>query len=148
MRELYRTVFEPQSQAQALVIHCSDSRFRPYFQRFLEQRSDLRSWFVLAVPGGPHVLCEDAGAGAMATGWDWVEFLITRGNPQRVLLVAHSDCLWYRQGPCAASPQDCRAKQESDLRAAAREILNRYPGLEVEMLYFNVVSNELTVERL
>jgi hypothetical protein len=142
MRELYRTDFYP-AQTGALVIHCSDARYRPCFHRFVEERAKPGAWQLLALPGGPQTLALGASEAACRAGWQWLEFLIEKGKPPRVLLVAHSDCLWYLEGPCAESPSTCLERQIEDLRAVGRELRRRYPELHVELYYARQDNNQV-----
>lgn len=144
MREVYRTEFNP-AQTGALVVHCSDGRYRPAFQRFVEEYAKPGAWQLLALPGGPRTLAPGGSEAAYRTGWQWLEFLIEKGKPPRVLLVAHSDCLWYLEGPSAEPPSTCLARQIEDLRAVRQELLRRYPELKVELYYARQENGEVAV---
>lgn len=127
------------------MVHCSDGRYRPAFQRFVEEYAKPGAWQLLALPGGPRSLAPGASENAYRTGWRWMEFLIEKGKPARVLLVAHSDCLWYLEGPSAEPSSTCLQRQIEDLRAVRQELLRRYPDLKVELYYARQENGQVVV---
>lgn len=147
MGAFYRTKLNTEP-AQALAVHCCDARFVPAFLRFLTEGLALSSWQTLAVPGGPRLLAQGESAGAEDPGWSWFEFLVERGRPFSVLLIAHSDCLWYLHGPCSHSPEDCYNRQTEDLQVVRERIRRRFPELPVRVYYAQAEGSDVFFREL
>ena len=123
--------------AEAVVIHCSDHRFQGVFQEFLTEGLRLRSYSLLAIPGGGHFLpLEQLFPKFAKTGLQSLSFLVKRGKPRKVILIGHDDCLFFKERiQFFFLEADLNQKQLANLRQARKIIIGRFPGLGVE-LYF------------
>jgi len=130
-------------EADVIAIHCSDPRYQPHFQQFLNTALGLGRYGLVAVPGGPQVLTltDYLPKFSWAT-WRWLKFLVDLAQPHRVVLIAHDDCRWYRgflrPGEAAAS------RQTDDLRRVRRLLQERFPTVAVE-LYFARLEGDAAV---
>lgn len=125
------------SDCDAVVIHCSDHRFQQGFREFLSQGLGLGSYALLAIPGGGHF-------GSMAdmlpklakVGMQSLKFLVTRSGANRIILIAHDDCLYFKEVlQFFFTEPDLNKKQTANLTRARRVLMERYPRVSVE-LYF------------
>ncbi|MFN0166337.1 MAG: hypothetical protein ACKV22_07880 [Bryobacteraceae bacterium] len=133
---VYRTTFQPRPRAEALVIHCSDPRYQAHFQEFLHRHLGLDTYELIAIPGGPQVLTLADYLPKFAwAGWHWVKFLMDVAKPQRVILIAHESCRWYRDGRFWQHTGDLRKRQVGDLATVAAGIRERYDSLPIECYF-------------
>jgi carbonic anhydrase len=124
------------TDADTLVVHCSDHRFQAGFYEFLNLKLNLNeNYDLLVLPGGPQclTLVEYLPKFAWA-GWKWFRFLVDAHGLKRIILIAHQDCGWYKSLPdFLHSTADPRAKQEEDLRRVRQTLLKENPELSVEL---------------
>ena len=123
--------------AETLVIHCSDGRFQPHIDEFLERTLRLGSFDRVAVPGGPHFL--------LAAGWlpkfewagrRWVRFLVKQHGTRRIVCIGHEDCGWYKELTVGTvSIPLLRERQEGDLRKVRVVLAELFPEMAVELYY-------------
>ncbi len=138
------------TDADALVIHCSDHRFQAGIREFLDLGLKLHeNYDFLIIPGGPQclTLVEYLPKFAWAGG-RWFRYLVEHHELNRLILIAHEDCSWYKSLPLHlhSSPQP-RERQEEDLRRAHRSLAKEFPGLLLELYYAGWdVNDRVTVE--
>ncbi len=135
------------SEAGVVVIHCSDPRFQPHFQDFLRRDLNLPNYFLVAVPGGPQFLTLASFLPKFSwAGWRWVKFAMNLGNPERVILIAHEECRWYRQVRFGTSPPDLREVQVKDLQQVRCEFAERFAKAKVELYYARFVRERVAFD--
>ena len=125
-------------EPKALVVHCGDHRFQAAFQEFLNRHLGLGfNYDLLVIPGGPQslTLVEYLPKFSWAS-WRWFRFFIENHEIQRLILIQHQDCAWYKSLPLHlhSSPEP-RGRQEEDLRKLAQAVRKEFPHLRAE-LYF------------
>jgi len=132
-----------------VVMHCSDPRFQLPFQDFLRGELGLKSYSLIAVPGGPQflTLAEYLPKFAWA-GWRWVKFLMDLGSQQRVILIAHEDCRWYQDQRFWQEGPNLREKQVRDLKQVRAGIQERFGNLKVELYYARLRDKQVAFEAL
>jgi len=125
-------------RASALILQCSDHRFQAGFHEFLNLKLDLNhNYALLSLPGGPQslTLVEYLPKFAWA-GWKWFRFLVERVEVKRMILMAHQDCLWYKELPFhLRGAANLKARQLEDLRRARQLLEKEFPHLSVELFY-------------
>jgi hypothetical protein len=121
----------------ALVLHCSDHRFQAANHEFLDEGLRLSSYALISFPGGGHffslalVLPKFAKVCLQS-----VAFHVKRARPRRIVLVAHDDCLFFREKVQFFFPEATFAeKQAANLRRARTVLAERFPDLPVEIYY-------------
>jgi len=115
----------------ALVVHCSDHRFRRAFEDFIEKTLGIGDYDRIAVPGGPQFLVALDYLPKFAwVGNRWTKFLVEAHGTKRVVLIAHEDCGWYRH--VLGSHAEVEARQHQDLDHARDQLLQALPGVAVE----------------
>jgi len=126
------------SANEAVVIHCSDHRFQQGFREFLLEGLGLGSYALLAIPGGGH-FCTlgDLLPKFAKTGMQSLKFLIRRSGANRIILIAHDDCLFFKeQLQFFFTEADLNGKQLANLKRARPVLLEWFPRTRVE-LYFS-----------
>jgi len=147
MPEVYRTGSKPAGEADAVVIHCSDPRYQHHFQEFLEKHLGLDNYGLLAVPGGHQFLTlVDYLPKFSWAGWRWVKFLMDIAKPRRVILIAHHDCLWYRDGRFSLHRGDVRERQVQDLKRVQAAVAERFPEVAVELYFARLEGDQASFE--
>ncbi len=126
---------------QVLAVHCSDHRFQGALREFLDQTLGLKANYdLLVVPGGPQCLAETSHLPKFAwASRKWFRFLIEAHSLQRVILIAHQDCGWYKwlaeYEAHSARGLPARERQERDLGLVRDFLAADFPRLSVEMYY-------------
>lgn len=138
------------AHADALVVHCSDHRFQAALGEFLNKSLDLKgNYDLLALPGGPQclTLVEYMPKYAWALT-KWVRFLIDAHELNRMVLIAHQDCGWYKQLPFHLfGSSDPRQRQEDDLKRVRAAMAKDFPHLRVDLYFAGWDSaNQVTIE--
>lgn len=135
-------------ESGVLVIHCSDPRYQSAFHDFLHDDLRLERYGLIAVPGGPQFLAELAYLPKFAwAGWRWVKFMGKLGNKDRIILIAHDDCRWYRDMGLALTVP-LREKQIQDMREVSARVRERFGDTKVEIYYAQPGSQGVAFEAL
>lgn len=124
----------------ALAVWCSDGRFTRSVEELLaslgEERLDT-----LTMPGGPALLdTTSAGVAALDTVREAASFLIKAHATKSVVLVAHSECGYYRSRYRYESAEAMLRRQLADLRGASRHLTTTHAGLRVRCFYASVAE--------
>jgi hypothetical protein len=86
-------------KTDALVLMCSDRRYRLAAEEFLEKHLGLTNYDVFAVPGGVYMLSfADSLPKNLKVGMRMLKFVLKNHLPPRIILIAHQDCSRYREG--------------------------------------------------
>jgi hypothetical protein len=123
-------------EGEDLIVQCSEDRFQDAFRHFARFLGIERE--PLDGPGGPMLLARlpDGAPESLQAPKRALVQLLKQHSPRRVVLVAHSECLYY--DVIAAWKDDLegvRARQESDLREARALIESWFPDARVETYY-------------
>lgn len=134
-------------ESKPLVIHCSDPRYQPHFQEFLDRGLNLAHYGLIAIPGGPQAmtLVEFLPKFSWA-GWRWLKFMNDVARPQRIVLIAHDDCRWYLDMRFTHDPARLREKQIGDLKAVRGALLERFSGVPVDLYYARLDGDHAVFE--
>lgn len=132
-----------------LAIYCSDGRFGHQCEHFIEQHLGAPRYDRFVVPGG--------------AAWivlDWFTFkefdvsresltlLVELHHLQRILVIAHEDCGFYRQHNPSLKPDEICLKEHDDLRTAREVLLKWFPGVEVDLYYAGIKGTSVTFEKV
>ena len=125
------------SANEVVVIHCSDHRFQPGFREFLLEGLGLSSYALLAIPGGGHFSSMGDFLPKFAkVGMQSLKFLVRRSGANRIILIAHDDCLYFKEIlQFFFTEPDVNGKQIANLKRARGVLLEWFPRARVE-LYF------------
>jgi hypothetical protein len=135
------------TEADVIAIHCSDPRYQPHFQQFLNTALGLGRYGLVAVPGGPQFLTlTDYLPKYSWAGWRWLKFLVDLARPRRIVLIAHDDCRWYRGFLLSGEPGHDR--QVEDLRRVQRMLVDRFGPVQVELYFARLEGDEAVFDRI
>ena len=104
------------------AIYCSDGRVGKHFDDFLQAGLNLPHYDRVALPGGAACLADHAAAHVQqASVAEELKFLVEVHELERVVLIAHQGCGFYR---AALGLPDglLEGQQRMDLAAAARTV--------------------------
>jgi hypothetical protein len=120
-----------ENRIRAAAIYCSDGRFGETFDDFLHNGLKLPRYDRLALPGGAACLAGHFLACREEDGIiEQLRFLIRVHGLQRVVLIAHQDCVFYTERLHVPSSR-LESRQREDLEAAAERIRSIARNLEV-----------------
>jgi hypothetical protein len=123
----------------ALVIGCSDRRYRRPMEHFLYKDLGLGNYDLIAVPGGVYMLSfAEVLPKQLKLGMQMVKYLMKAHLTPRIVLVAHRDCGRYREGfgSWLRRPGfSLEEKQKHDMQAVASGLSETFPGLPVDAFY-------------
>ncbi len=125
----------------AAAVYCSDGRFRPHFDEFLQTGLQLHRYDRLVIPGGPACLAthfstfreEEAAV-------EQLRFLIEAHQLQLVVLIAHQTCAFYTQRLQIPELQ-LETQQREDLQKAIGRLRTFSPDLEVLAFFARLHQN-------
>ncbi|MFT3683768.1 MAG: hypothetical protein QM783_02380 [Phycisphaerales bacterium] len=130
----------------AVAIYCSDGRYNEQFDEFLHQHLSLPRYDRLVIPGGPAAL-----AGHFASFRDeepladHLKFLIDAHELDRVVMIAHHGCGYYRKR-LMVSDSRLRAQQATDLAAAAARVRAISLAVEVSAYIAGLTGDRVAIE--
>jgi hypothetical protein len=124
-------------------MHCSDPRYQPHFQEFLEAGLGLAHYALIAVPGGPQCLV----AFEHNSSWRWVKVMVQVAQPERIILIAHDDCRWYLTMGFAADAVSLRERLIADLKTAQAKLATEFSA-PVDLYYARLEGERALFEKL
>ena len=132
----------------ALAIYCSDGRFTTAVEQLLSHLGHERL-DTMTLPGGPALLnvltasYSDSDAALKAAS-----FLITGHGIERVVLLAHAGCGYYRARRPGEAAAPLRARQLEDLRIGAAAIRKMSPQIDVVLFYAEPSGSTVQFEEI
>ena len=140
-----RTPYEA-AHPSALALYCSDGRFTEAVEELLRSLGHARL-DTLTMPGGPGLFdVWLAGMTDSAAVANAAKFLIEGHKIQRVIVIAHEGCGYYRRQLAGRPGPEVRQRQEDDLRVAARALSGVRGGLRVDAFYARVLEARVTFD--
>lgn len=128
-------------KTKALLLNCMDHRLVDDVTRYMNSRGMCDSYDQIALAGAAiGVLTEEKSAWG-ETFWDHVDMARELHDIGKIIVIDHRDC-----GACKAFvTPECGQDPDAELKLhsimlnrLAKEIGNREPGLEVELLLMNL----------
>ena len=120
------------ARIHAAAIYCSDGRVGEQIDEFLHHGLGLPRYDRVAVPGGPACLAGSLVTFQEARGVeDALRFLIRVHDLEKVVLIAHEGCAYYRER-LGVPDSSLLTEQRQDLEKAARTVRRFHDGLGVE----------------
>ena len=121
-----------EDRIRAAAVYCSDGRYGEQFDDFLHNALELPRYDRLAIAGGPgcfagHFMAYREAEGAA----EHLRFLARVHKLERVVLIQHEGCAFYRE-VLNARPSEALRMQTEDLAKAAFRVRQLAWGLEVE----------------
>jgi hypothetical protein len=134
------------ARIHAAAVYCSDGRVGEQMDEFLHRGLDLPRYDRVACPGGPVAL-----AGRLLALWEahgvleQLRFLVRVHELQRVVLIAHEGCAYYRQR-LGIPEAHAEAEQRADLDKAAWAVHRMEDRLEVRAFYARLLGARVRFE--
>ncbi len=129
----------------ALVITCSDFRFKSVERAFLEAAGLVDDFDLIARPGAIRSIVAPRAAAARDTMLDEIRMLWQLHRFTRVLMLNHMSCRAYDD---LATGDSQLPVHEAHLRAAAGELERRHDGLTAEPYLIALIGGALRVGRI
>ena len=131
------------SACSALVITCSDFRFKSAERAFLEAAGLADDYDLIARPGAARALVAPRDGASRTTMLDEIRLLRELHRFTRVLLLNHMSCRAYDD---LATGDAQRPVHEAHLRAAAAELSRRFEGVGPEAYVISLVERVLRAQ--
>jgi carbonic anhydrase len=129
---------------RAAAVYCSDGRFTPACEQFLDYQFGDSCVDRLVVPGGPAAMVHNAdGEGRVAE----LSFLVEAHQLSRAILIAHEACGYY-QHTFGLEPAAMADKQREDLEYAADLLKQRMPDLAGDCYRAEVEAEQVVIRPL
>jgi hypothetical protein len=123
----------------AAAVYCSDGRYGEQMDEFLHHGLGLPRYDRVAVPGGAACLASHLVTMREEGALDrQLRFLVEAHELDRVVLIAHQDCGYYKRMRVRA--KSLEDQQFEDLAKAAKRISEYVRGLEVEAYFARKVE--------
>ena len=133
-------------KVDAVVIHCSDPKWRKIFEKFLEEELGLNHYALIAIPGSvSSVSVEMVLPKRLKVLKDYMEFMVEHGKPPRLVIINHDGCRMYKNLErffrCAIDQQ-----QTEDLAKAAGLFKKLFPSLVDIQIYMARIDRTRTID--
>jgi hypothetical protein len=132
------------ANADTLVIHCADPRFRAAFQEFIHQQLEIENPILIVIPGGIHDLVATGREDAAQHLGDQLEFMLRITKAQRVVLIDHDDCQWYKR----LTADDEAGDPDDAMKSAAEELGRSKPGITVSCFRARLEDGSIAFDRI
>ncbi|MEJ7613358.1 MAG: carbonic anhydrase [Candidatus Fervidibacter sacchari] len=124
-----------------LAVFCSDERFVAATLEFLRRGLDMERCDLLVVAGGPAFIPQSE-----VPLLERLDLLIKAHKIERVVLIAHDDCGYYKHRYPKLVPERLRQQQREDLLAALSAL--RQKGIKAQAFFAFVDSGEVVFEEV
>ena len=133
---------------RSLVICCSDGRYRPHLEEFVNSLVSERP-DVIALPGGPAIADPWSSSFDHARVFDESFGLLCASHDLRsIWLVAHAGCSYYRHKHPGLDAPALEKRQHDDLAKARALLLERRPGIAVRRVFARVADGRVVFDEL
>ena len=123
------------ARIHAAAVYCSDGRVGSHFDEFLHTGLKLPRYDRVALPGGPACLAGHTEAHVQEQGVvDELKFLVDAHELNRIVLIAHGGCAFYRDR-LRLPEHFLEAQQQIDLVKAA-SFIREITGIQSVEAYF------------
>jgi hypothetical protein len=130
--------------AQALVVHCADSRFQSAFRQFLAEELGITRYFPIIIGGGIHAFgLQNLLPKNFKVIWQQIKFVIDVAKPKQIIIINHEDCLWYNHLKGYHPTIAPKHKGHLDLRTAAERIVRDFSGIQVRTFWAGIEGSEV-----
>jgi carbonic anhydrase len=124
-----------------LAVFCSDERFVAATLEFLRRGLDMERCDLLVVAGGPAFIPQSEPSLI-----ERFELLIKAHKIERVALIAHDDCGYYKHRYPQLAPEKLRQQQHKDLLAALSAL--RQKGIKAQAFFAFVDGGDVVFEEV
>jgi hypothetical protein len=133
---------------RAAAVFCSDGRFTHQVNDFLQHGLGLRGYDRLAIAGGPACFAGHAAAHRQEEAAVFhLQFLARLHQLERLILISHQDCGFYRNF-LGIAPSELLPRKRADLGIAAQRVRQATPQLKVEGYLARLRNAEVWFEKV
>lgn len=134
---------------EALVVHCADPRFQDAFRGFATDQLGLKNYAPLAIGGSIHAVGSQTQLPKnYDVLWDQISFFINHASIDRVVIINHADCAWYKANVHLYPEADLDDKEKADLGETYRRLKSEFPDVQVDAYWAALDGDRITFERL
>jgi len=112
------------------AVFCSDERFIDESMSFIKYSLNIKSFDLIVTAGG----CTFINADTEAL-MDNLRFLVKEHNVERLVLISHQDCKYYKKKFQDADDKTIIASQLQDLQSAKTKLEKLFPGICTETYF-------------
>jgi hypothetical protein len=143
---IYTLPWRGRKESDSVVVWCMDARFRQATNTYLRAVLGLDHYGLVSIPGGAKGILTH---GDKSTAMDCIDSCVIYHGARNVHLINHMDCGAYGGTKAFCCHEEEYERMTSDLDAAARVIVARYPHLKVhthlqraegEKVYFRLLK--------
>jgi hypothetical protein len=128
----------------ALGVCCSDGRFASQCVRFADEGLGIDCCDWVMIPGGPACLGDHAAAADLRLeAVKQIEFLVRAHGVERIILIAHEDCGYYRQTLGLVGPSQ-RRRQHDDIARAVERLDETLGPIDIDAYEARVANSRVT----
>lgn len=132
----------------AAAVYCSDGRVTEQYDDFLQNGLSLPRYDRVALPGGPASLAGYSQARIQEAGvLDELKFLVEAHGLQRIILIQHEDCAFYKVR-LETPDQSLEQLQKADLIRAAYMIRHTVDVENIEGYFAKRTTDGVTFENV
>lgn len=143
-----RIVYNPK-RIHGAAIYCSDGRVGEHFDDFLFNGLRLPRYDRVALPGGPACLAgHDAAHEELRGVADELRFLVDAHELDRIILIQHAGCAFYRVRLGIDDDGAIEARQRRDLVQAAGTVREMTGIANVEAYYARPIQDRVNFESI
>jgi len=124
-----------------LAVFCSDERFVAATLEFLRRGLDMERCDLIVVAGGPAFIPQSE-----APLLERLDLLIKAHKIERVVLIAHDDCGYYKHRYPKLPPEKLRQQQREELLTAVSAL--RQKGIKAQAFFAFVDNGEVMFEEV
>jgi len=133
--------------SKTVVVDCSDGRFTPTNEEFVERMFGTCNPDGLETPGGSAALSMTSAASVAQymSVKESLIFLVKGHNSGVVVLFAHEDCGHYKHKNPGRSPEEIRLIQLRDLRSCLKLVSDMLPSHVIVRAFFKRLEKDHVV---
>jgi hypothetical protein len=148
MKDVTGKSYTPTSKpSDTLVIHCVDHRFQEAFRKFIVGELGIEVFNPIVIAGGALAVGSDHFE-KFGYIWDQVDLFVKEKGINRIILVNHEDCAWYKHEHPGLNPDELKDLGRSDLSRAAANIRDKHPGVELMLFWAELSGDSIRFDQI
>ena len=125
-----------QTPPDAVVIHCSDTRFQEAFRRYIANLG-IEHPAPIIIPGGIHDLVSPTRIKGARILKEQIEFMVKTVGVHRVVIIGHEDCQWEKHWQQLVSRY---LHDYTRLLEEALKLIERKTGVDIQYHYAKIIE--------
>lgn len=136
VRLLTPYLFKGVNTCKTTVIQCLDYRFRSGTRLCVQEAMGVSNFNIIGIPGAVKSFLEQSRA-----AWKGIEVAYNLHSCRKFILFQHQDCGAYGGSGKFNNSTEEEDYQRGQLLEAKEEILKKYPGAEIQMVYIRLTKD-------